>query len=182
MVFHEVSQKGDIFATSLHLSDSIVQIGDVARNGSERIDDQIPDRKIEETTHIILVVANTADRVVVDFADDVNSSGRFEGREKRFVQLKACVEPDPVDAVGLNSTLHPGLPFADNSGIFGIEIGQAKMIITRPTFLRVSCILIVGDLTVRVIITRVIEDIKLSVVNRGVGAVPSHVICNHVDH
>ena len=56
------------------------------------------------------------------------------------------------------------------------------MVITRPALLSVCCILVVGDLTVRVVQTWVIENVELSVVDSGVGAVPSHVVRNHVDH
>ena len=75
VVFYEIPQKGDIFATSLHLGDSVVQIGDATTVGSERSDDQIPDGKVEETTYVVLVIANSAYRVVVDFANDVHPGG-----------------------------------------------------------------------------------------------------------
>ena len=75
VIFYEISKKGDIFATSLHLGDSVIQIGDAATVGSECSDDQIPDGKVEEATYVVLVIANSAYRVVVNFANNVHPGG-----------------------------------------------------------------------------------------------------------
>ena len=75
MVLHEIPQEGDIRATSLHLCDSVVQIGHVAMYVSKRSYDEIPYGKVEEATHVTLVVANTAYRVIVDFTNHVYPSG-----------------------------------------------------------------------------------------------------------
>ena len=56
------------------------------------------------------------------------------------------------------------------------------MLITRPTLRRLSRILVIGDLTERMVLGWVIENIVLSVVNRCVVTVPSHVVRNHIDH
>ena len=47
VVLHEVSQKRNVCAISLHFGDSVVQIAHVARDRSERIDDQIPYGEVE---------------------------------------------------------------------------------------------------------------------------------------
>ena len=99
MVLHEVSQKGDICAISLNFGDSVVQIGHAARVGSERIDDQIPHGKIEQATYIVLVIANSIYRVVVDFTNNVYPGGRFEGRKKLLALFKTSVEPNAVNAI-----------------------------------------------------------------------------------
>ena len=46
-VLHEVSQKRNVCGGSLHFGDSVVQIAHVARDRSERIDDQIPYGEVE---------------------------------------------------------------------------------------------------------------------------------------
>ena len=85
VVFHKVAQKGNVFATSLHLGDSIIQIGDAASVGPERSDDQIPNGKVEEATYVVLVIANTTYRVIVDFANNVHPSGCFKIWKEGFV-------------------------------------------------------------------------------------------------
>ena len=47
MVLHKVSQKGDIFATCLHLSESVVQSGNVASVRAKGGDDHIPYGEVE---------------------------------------------------------------------------------------------------------------------------------------
>ena len=100
MVLHEVSQKGDICAISLHFGDSVVQIGDAARDRSERIDDQIPYGKVEQATYVFLVTADNIYRVVIGFTNDVYPSGRFKGREKLLVLFETSVKPNTVNAIG----------------------------------------------------------------------------------
>lgn len=103
VVLHEVSQKGDICAISLHLGDSVVQSAHVARDRSERIDDQIPYGKVEQATYVILVIANSIYGVVVGFADNVYTSGRFEGRKKLQVLFKTGIKPNTVNAIELGN-------------------------------------------------------------------------------
>lgn len=101
MVLHEVSQQGDIGAISLHFRDSVVQSGYVARGRSERIDNQIPYGKVEQATYVVLVVANSIYRIVIHFANNVYTSGRFELREKCQILFKASVKPNAVNAIEL---------------------------------------------------------------------------------
>lgn len=56
------------------------------------------------------------------------------------------------------------------------------MLITRPTFHSIGVVLVVGDGTVRVVVTWVIENVVYRVVDGGVVAFPSHVVRDHVDH
>ena len=103
VVLHKISQKGNICAISLHFGDSVVQIGDAATDGTEGIGDQIPYGKVEQSTHVILVIANLRYRVVVDFTYNVHSGGRFEGRKKLLVLFKTSVKPNAVNAIGLSN-------------------------------------------------------------------------------
>ena len=81
VVFYKVPQKRDIFAICLNTGECLGQIGHAAvaaGHGSKRTVDLIPYRKVEEATHVILVIANTvvaSYRVVVDFTDNVNLGG-----------------------------------------------------------------------------------------------------------
>ena len=47
MVFHKVSKEGDIFAICLNIGESLGEIGHAAGDGSKRIDELIPYRKVE---------------------------------------------------------------------------------------------------------------------------------------
>ncbi len=119
VVLHEVSQKGDICAISLRFGDSVVQIAHATRDGSERIGDKIPHGKVEQATHVILVIANIIYRVVVDFTDNVYPRGRFEGREELLALLKTSVKPNAVNAIIGSNIRDPRFPFAQNNAVFG---------------------------------------------------------------
>ena len=182
VVLHEVSQKGDICAIPLHFGDAAVQIGDAAVVRSKRIDEQIPYGKVEEATDVVLVIADTIYRVVVDFTDNIYVGGCFEGRKKLFVLLKTSVKPNAVNTIERSDIGDPRYPFVHNSGIFGRQIGKLEVLITKPTLRRLGGVLVIGEGTVRVVVTFIIENVVYGVVNSGGAAVPSHVVRNRVDH
>ena len=182
VVLHEVSQKGDICAISLHFGESIVQIAHATGDGSEGIGDQIPHGEVEQAAHVFLISANPIYRVVVHLTHDVYPGGLFEIREKLHVLFKTGVKPNAVNAVVRSIVCDPRLPFVYHNGIFGRQIGKRDVLVTRPALRRLGCVLVIGDGAVRMIVTRLVENVVYGEVDGGVVAVPSHVVRNRVDH
>ena len=107
VVLHEICQKTNICAISLHISNSIVQVAHATRDRSECIDNPIPYGIVEKAAHVFLIGASNSWVVVVDFTNNVYPCGGFEGCEEFIVHFTAAVEPNAVNAVGRNKTTDP---------------------------------------------------------------------------
>ena len=146
-----------------------------ARFAGIDLGDQVVHGVVDQTLHVVLVIADITRIATEDFTDREDASGLGKPGPKVLFNVLDGVQTETIDRVGVDKVLDPTLENGPDTIVLGLDIGE---IADDTAVFDIALIVEVTDHTVVMVVASVVERYKICVIVMRT----AHVVGNDINH